>query len=515
MDIKFDKEELAAELRGSLLKFTAYFFKVLTSRDFIISQPMGRESHHVTIAKALTQAFRLELPTHRLLINTPPGSGKSLLMQMFVAWTMAQYPDSKHIYVSYSKVLSDKNTEMIKRIMMCSQYEYLFDVQVRKDSKAKDYFQTTSGGAVASAGSSGTITGISAGEPGLNRYSGSLIVDDLHNAVDVHSSTIRDSVINNFSQTLQQRLRSIKVPLIVIGQRLHEGDISNHLISKKDGYEYTTVILKAIDGAGNVIYPEVYSREMLLKRQQTDPYVFSSQYQQEPIPAGGALYKPDWFILLDVEPTLLYSFVVADTAETSKSYNDATALGFFGVYKLEDDSLAVHVIDTLELRIEPHELKDAFMDFWSQCMRHKCKPKLAAIEKKSTGVTLLSLLKEMRGIRLLDIQRTRESGSKTKRFLDIQPLIAERRVSLLAHARNTNSFINHMVKITANESHAHDDLADIVADSLRLALIDKSIISASMDTTDYNSIGAQLTSHDKQVQHLKQKAYANPFGNQR
>ena len=58
---------------------------------------------------------------------------------------------------------------------------------------------------------------------------------------------------------------------------------------------------------------------MLEKRKATDAYVFSSQYQQEPVPAGGALYKPDWFVLLDEEQTMLCTFVVADTAETSKT----------------------------------------------------------------------------------------------------------------------------------------------------------------------------------------------------
>lgn len=65
--------EMKYELQGSLLKFTCFFYKLLTGRDFIVSQPTGRESHHLTICKALTKAARLELESQRLIINTPPG----------------------------------------------------------------------------------------------------------------------------------------------------------------------------------------------------------------------------------------------------------------------------------------------------------------------------------------------------------------------------------------------------------------------------------------------------------
>jgi len=509
-----EKEALASVLRGSLIEFCKYFFPILTSREFIVSQPDGRESHHITIAKALTRAARLEIPSHRLLINTPPVSGKSLLMTMFVAWTMAQHPDSKYIFVSYSKTLADKMTEQIKRIMDLPHYTYLFDVHMRKDSKAKDYFQTTAGGAVASAGSSGTITGLSAGEPGLDRWSGALVLDDLHKPDEAHSQTLRQGVIDNFSQTLMQRLRGNNIPIILIGQRLHESDISQHLIDKKDGYDWEKVIVKSIDPAGNIIYPEVFSKEMLLKRKETDPYVFSSQYQQEPVPAGGSLFKPDWFVLLDDEPAFIATFVVADTAETAMTYNDATAISFFGIYEIENFGVktgvyALHWIDAIEVHVEPKDLKDTFISFWENCCRNKTPPKMAAIEKKSTGVSLISALSEMRAIRIVDIPRNRSSGSKTKRFLDAQPLVAERLVSLPRYAKHTEKCIEHMSKITANDSHAKDDLGDTLSDGIRLGLVEKVVLHHASADSDYTDMAKSLTSHSNFLGRLRHKAYTS------
>jgi len=509
-----EKEELASVLRGSLIEFCKYFFPILTNRKFIVSEPVGRESHHITIAKALTRASRLEIPSHRLLINTPPGSGKSLMMTMFVAWTMAQHPDSKYIYVAYSKTLADKMTEQIKRIMQLQHYDYLFDVKIRADSKAKDYFQTTAGGAVASAGSSGTITGLSAGEPGLDRWSGGLICDDLTKPDEAHSSIMRQGVIDNFSQTLMQRLRGQNVPIILISQRLHEQDVCQYVIDKKDGYDWEKIIIKSIDPAGNIIYPEVFSKEMLMKRKETDPYVFSSQYQQEPVPSGGALFKPDWFVLLDEEPEFIATFVVADTAETAMTYNDATAISFFGIYEIENFGVktgvhALHWIDAIEVHVEPKDLKDTFLSFWENCCRNKKPPRLAAIEKKSTGVSLISALSEMRAVRIMNIDRNRSSGSKTKRFLDIQPFVAERLVSLSRYAKHAEKCITHMSKITANDSHARDDLGDNLADGVRLGLIEKSIMNYSSEDNDYTDIAKSLTSHSNFVGRLRHKAYTS------
>lgn len=511
--IDIDKEQLASELRGSLLRFTKYFYPLLTARDFIIGSPAGREPHQITIARALTRAARLELETQRLIINVSPGSGKSTLVSMWVAWTMATYPDSRFLYISYSKTLASKHTESIKRIIQLPHYKYLFDVSIRHDSKAREFFQTTAGGSVAAVGSAGTVTGLDAGLPGLDRFTGALIIDDPIKPDEAASDVVRVSVTENYRETIQQRARGHNVPFIFIGQRLHEDDLAAYLIDGKDGYKWEQIILKSLDDAGNAMYPEVNSLDYLRKKQQYDPYVFASQYQQNPIPAGGALFKPEWFVLLDEEPKMMATFITADTAETSKSYNDATVFSFWGVYEIESygrktGEYGLHWLDCLETRIEPKDLKDTFLDFWAECMRHSSPPKLIAIEKKSTGGTLLSLIDDIRAVQLRDIPRTRESGNKTKRFLEAQPYIAERRLSFTNGARHVKLCIDHMAKITANETHRWDDIADTCADAVKFALIDKIIVHSTNSSTDYNQLAKNLTVDHNRIDKLRKAAYS-------
>ncbi len=87
-----------AKLLGSLLLFTKVFYKLRTGREFEISEPVSRESHHLTIFRELKRTF--ELKQLNLGINVAPGSGKSEMLIHFVAWAMAHYPDSNFLYVT-------------------------------------------------------------------------------------------------------------------------------------------------------------------------------------------------------------------------------------------------------------------------------------------------------------------------------------------------------------------------------------------------------------------------------
>lgn len=475
---EIDPEDVKAELWGSFLLFIQVFFPLVTGREFTISKPVSRESHFITISRALTDVARQN--ERDVIINVPPGHGKSVMVSMWVAWTLSRWPDSNFLYISYSKTLAAKHTEFIRRILQNKLYCDLFEVRIRDDSRAKDFFQTIQGGAIKAFGAQGAITGQDAGLPNMDRFSGAVIIDDPHKPDEVHSDVIRQSVIDNYRETILQRPRGPNVPIVFIGQRLHEDDLAAFLVSGKDERKYKQVILKAIDDSGNALYPEVNPLEMLLEKQDKNEYVFASQFQQNPIPAGGALFKEKDFIFLPQEPKMLATFITADTAETNKSYNDATAFSFWGIYEIElagqkTGQYALHWLDCSELRIEVKHLESEFMKFYASCMLHPVKPLVAAIEKKSSGVTLCSILEDMRGLQIREVMRTKASGSKTARFLEMQPKIAAKLVTFTEDAIHAPMCIKHMMKITANDTHKHDDICDTVYDAVKIALIDKTL----------------------------------------
>lgn len=493
--IDLEKEEEAARLRGSLLEFTKFFYKHITGRDFIVSQPIGRESHHIEVCRTLTQVKRLEIL--REITNVPPGSGKSTLVSMFVAWCWAEFADSNFLYISYGQELAVKHTAFIRSIVSSRMYGYLFDVHIHPDSRAKESFRTTAGGTIKAFGSAGAITGQDAGLPGLPRFSGAVLIDDAHKPDEANSDVTRQSVIDNYDQTIRQRVRGVNVPIIYIGQRVHEADLTEYLLSGRDVDEWHPTILKGLDGAGNALYPEMMPTEKLLALQEKSPYVFASQYQQDPLPAGGGLFKPDWFPLLDEEPEMLMTFITADTAETTKSWNDATVFSFWGVYEIETMGrktgiLGLHWLDCVELRIEPKDLESAFLDFYANCSLHPKPPMLAIIEKKSTGVTLVSVLKSHRGMSIREVQRTVASKSKGDRFVDMQQYLASQRISFPAGGKHNQLCINHMSKITANDTHRWDDIADTAYDAVRVAFIEKTLYSIDRNREGHDQVAAGI-----------------------
>ena len=400
---------------------------------------------------------------------------------MFVAWWWAHWPDSNFIYVSYSIKLATRQTSFIRQIVSSPAYRYLFDVSIDPTTRAKDNFRTTAGGSISAFGSSGSITGVSAGLPGLDRPSGAIIYDDPHKPSEALSDTIRKSIIDIYDSTIRNRCRGENVPIIGMAQRTHEDDIINFWLSGKDVDEWETIILPELDNAGNILLPDVRNRETVLALQKKSPYVFASQHQQTPIPAGGALFRPEWFVTLEEEPVMLCTFITADTAESTKSWADYTVFSFFGLYEIElfgnkTGQLGLHWLDCHEVRIEPKDLKDEFMDFFIHCSKHPQPPLISAIEKKSTGATLVSVLKDMRMMTIREIERTPESGPKGKRFLEAQPYISSGHISFTEGAKHMDNCISHMSRITPNASHRHDDIADTLADAIKIALIDKSLV---------------------------------------
>jgi hypothetical protein len=469
------------KLLGSLLYFTQVFYKLRTGREFIISEPTGRESHFLTICKSLTKVYDGDIT--RLLINIPPRYGKTELLIHFVAWSLANDPDSNFLYISYSHTLAKKQTQTIREIIQLPYYRKMFGIMISDESSAKDDFVLNSGGSVYAAGAGGTITGRGAGIMGVARFGGAIVIDDIHKPDEASSDIIREGAIDWYYNTLQSRLNNgDKTPIIFIGQRVHEEDLPAHLMATDD---WNKVILPAIDKAGNALYPELHDKRSLLKMQELEPYVFAAQQQQEPQPAGGGLFKPEWFVLMEEEPKILITFLTIDTAETDKSYNDKTVFSFFGLYKIkhgEDvtDMFGLHWIDCVELLVEPAFLEKEFRTFYSECNRYKVKPTLVAIEKKSTGVTLSSVLKTYQGIEVMDILRTKASGSKTTRFIEMQKPISQGFISLPRYGRHTKMCVEHMRKITANDSHRWDDIADTLYDGVKVGLIDN-VLSSRID----------------------------------
>lgn len=503
MALSYEENE-RLRLLGSLLEFTHSMYYLRHGRPFIVDTGcVGRESHYLVVMRELVKLFRLE--NKNLMINIPPGMGKSTCIIFFICWCFAHYPDCKFIYISYSSELAENHTAEIKAIMQMPIFRKLFGVYIDPTSSARGDFRVLNDrgirgmGRCTARGSAGSVTGLDGGnqqavdEMGMPRFSGMPIMDDMHKMSEVHSDTKRQTVIDNYNGTIKNRRRGIHVGMLLIGQRGHEDDICQFIMDGKDGLEWKSVVLAGLDAQDNALAPNIRSKEELISEREFNPYNFYAQEQQTPTPAGGSLFKTEWFKLTDETPNIFQTFVVVDSAESEQQYADSTVFSFFGIYQIKFNGVVIpgkyglHWLDCRELKIEPRDLEREFFDFWTQCLRFKIQPNIAAIEKKSSGVTMVSLLKDVPGLRIIPVEHHAGSGSKSTRFIECQRYVADGQVSLNRDGKHTEHCIKHMSKITANNTHRWDDIADTLEMAIRLTFIEKTLIR-QLDAPNYDAM---------------------------
>jgi hypothetical protein len=507
-----DKLPTKESLRD-FMTFQKYFFYLRRRQQFQISQPICRQSHHLILADLVPDIISHKL--NRLLIRMPPRSGKTEWAVGLCAYGIAFYPDSEFIYASYSHVVASEQTDKIKKIVQLPEFKMIFGVEVSTDSRAKDHFKTNSGGSVIAAGVGGSIVSFGAGRFHGDDFGGLIIFDDIHKPEDVHSDVIRQRNKAWFPETLKTRLNNPRMtPMIGIGHTLHEDDILSNLartgnpevIEKFDTEEWTDICIQALDVNGHSFYPEKYTPEKLIEMSKVNEYVYWSQYQQRPQPAGGSIFKHDKIKILDEIPdNIVVTFITVDTAETSKTYNDATAFSFWGLYKIkengrETDVYALHWLNAWEIRVEPSELEENFMQFYFECCRFTPSPVVVGIEKKSTGTTLLSVLQKLSKLYVVDtiphrtntkapqnysedLKRALNRSNKIDGFLACQSYVHSGRVTFIKNSKISDLCINHLTKITANDTHSHDDLADTMRDAINMGLMSNFVINLAPSST--------------------------------
>ena len=251
--------------------------------------------------------------TTRLIINVPPRYRKTQIsVKDFIAYGLAlSGGKAKYIHVSYAQKLALDNSEAIRDFISSEPFQKLFpEVQIKKDSNAKEKWYTTTGGGVYATSSGGQVTGFGAGASpedydedgeefetvydeffqGLDplKFGGALVIDDPNKADDGDSPVALAKVNNRFDTTISNRVNSRYTPIINIQQRVHKNDLSGKLI--KDG-GWTLLKLSAINPeTGKALCEAIHTLAELQKIQSTNTVVFDSQYQQDPKEAEGLMY---------------------------------------------------------------------------------------------------------------------------------------------------------------------------------------------------------------------------------
>jgi len=333
----------------------------------------------------------------RFTVNLPPRSLKSHIASIALpAFILGHNPSAKIICASYGQALAEKLARDTKTLMQSTFYREIFPAtKLSPDKHSASDFSTTAGGYRMATSVGGPLTG---------RGADYIILDDTLKPDDALSDTRRTGVNEWFDNSLRSRLDSKKDGVIInVMQRLHMDDLVGYLLAKEDWEVLSFAAIAEEDEyysaqtplgevtfsrkKGEALHPEREPLSVLHDlRQHLGEYNFLSQYQQEPVPAGGAMVKREWLAYYDVTaPLPKFTMKVSswDTANKVGELNDYSVCTTLGSYEGK-----FYVLDVFRARLNYPDLKRKVKE-----LGEKHRPDAIIIEDKASGTQLIQDLK--------------------------------------------------------------------------------------------------------------------------
>lgn len=290
----------------SLLRFVTEAWPILEPEH-----PFVPNWHIEAICRHLEAAALGRIP--RLLLNVPPGTMKSLLVSVFFpAWEWIGHPDLRYLCASYGQELATRDNRRCRDLVQSDWYQHRWPhVQLREDQNQKTRYDTTKGG---------WRIGTSVGGRGTGEHPDRVIIDDPHSAKQAESETERRTALEWFDRTIAPRGVARGARQIVIMQRLHQADLSGHLLDQAGASAWCHICLPMRAetdrmvatplgwtdprSSGDLLWPALYSEARVRKLElDLGSAVAAGQLQQRPTPAGGGLFRREWFSVVEAMPT--------------------------------------------------------------------------------------------------------------------------------------------------------------------------------------------------------------------
>lgn len=240
---------------------------------------------------------------NRLLINVPPGFMKSLTTNVFWPaweWGPNNMPYNRYVCGSYSEALTLRDNRKTRLLIRDQWYQDLWGdkFQISKDQDSKIKFENDKKGFKLAT----SVGGVGTGERGDR-----VIVDDPHNVREGESDAIRESAVMWFTEVLPTRMNDPATSaIVVIMQRVHDSDVSGHIIANDLGYTHLCLPMEfeperrcvtpfftdpRIED-GELLWPERFTRAVVDRDKHVmGEYATAGQFQQRPTPRGGGMFQ--------------------------------------------------------------------------------------------------------------------------------------------------------------------------------------------------------------------------------
>jgi phage terminase large subunit-like protein len=397
-----ERREADREAVESFQAFVRRFWSVVEPR------PLEWGPHMAAVCDALQSVA--EGRCKRLIINIPPGFSKSLLTSVFLpAWKWLRWPSDRTLYLSHDAALARRDSRRTRNLIQSPEYRALLDKQPAPWTMTRDQnevlnFENSAMGFRYCASLGSGITG---------KRGDNIVIDDPHDvkeAIQGAEDRIAERLAaegQNFDQVINSRLNDQRTgSIVIIMQRVHEGDLTGHCIASGDGWEtlilpmrYDPEIADPKDWRtvpGELLDPVRFPESIVAAGEIRLGSQASGQYGQRPVAAKGGMFPANTWVYVDRRhfPTA-YTRQIAgsDLAFGGTNAGDFHVIVHAGLY-----SGRAWLYDGLHLRCEADVLIEAMVELrrrfpkatgWYMEAAAAAKPTAAIVRSRIPGIVLV------------------------------------------------------------------------------------------------------------------------------
>ena len=242
-------------------------------------------------------------------------------------------PKLRIVIASYNQILANKFSRKARRIAVQR-------IALSKERTAVEDWETAAGGGLRAVGVGAGITG-----QGADR----IIIDDpVKSREEASSEAYRERLYDWYTSDLYTRLEPGGA-IVLIQTRWHQDDLAGRILASEDGPNWRVISFpaEAEEGDplgrayGDPLCPARFDRAALASiRTVLGTMDYTALYQQQPMPAEGAMFKREWFTLQPAAPIVAERIRYWDKAgsEGKGDYSVGVlmAKAHDGIYYIED-----------------------------------------------------------------------------------------------------------------------------------------------------------------------------------
>lgn len=401
----FTERELILELYKRKVRDSFWEFCLYMDDEFFIP----RQEVLKDIADSLSEAWHSDKPYYRLAISTPPRTGKSYMLSLFIGWSLGNDFKREILRGTYGESLSITLHQSVRALISTKKYTELFTLpKYLEETKTKLHFENHGRPSLYATNVRGATTG----------YGGSIAIsDDLYKDMgEAMSEAVNNSTNSWYNTAFQSRLDGDKMLEIVVGTRWRNDEVVDRL-EKAEHFDKVIKLPALVNDKS--FCEKIHSTETLLSKRKTMTTMeFQAIYQQEPALSADSLITPEMLEFVDYNDYDVYlRFAFMDGKTSGKDYFSIPmfALTNIGIVvedfyfrnevltdKMENDiATYINMYEPLKVAIETN--KDAsFLRYFKKKTSSKCYGVYTTIPKKVKILNNVKFIRKLKFIRSND-----------------------------------------------------------------------------------------------------------------